>query len=44
VVSQRQCSALQDWLDERKASPDATIERLLQPDQIPPDPFATPSS
>jgi foldase protein PrsA len=42
VVSQRQASALQDWLTERKASPDVTIERLLQPDQIPPDPFATP--
>jgi hypothetical protein len=44
VVSQRQYSALQDWLDERKASPDVTIERMLQPDQIPPDPFATPTS
>jgi foldase protein PrsA len=42
VISQRQAAALQDWLTERRASPDVTIERLLQPDQIPPDPFATP--
>jgi foldase protein PrsA len=42
VLSQRQNSALQDWLTERKASPDVTIERLLQTSQIPPDPFATP--
>lgn len=39
VLSQRQASALSDWLEEQKASPDVEIERLLQPDQIPPDPF-----
>jgi parvulin-like peptidyl-prolyl isomerase len=43
VVSQRKTSALDDWLTERKASPDVTIARMLQPDQIPPDPFATPT-
>ncbi len=41
VVTQRQNSALQDWLQERKASPDVQIERMLTPDQIPPDPFST---
>jgi parvulin-like peptidyl-prolyl isomerase len=41
VLTQRQNSALSDWLTERAASPDVKIERLLQPDQIPPDPFAT---
>ena len=41
VLIQRQNSALIDWLDERKASPDVEIERLLEPDQIPPDPFAS---
>ncbi|MGD8398554.1 MAG: SurA N-terminal domain-containing protein [Anaerolineae bacterium] len=40
VVSQRQNEALQDWLEARKAEPDVEIERLLEPDQIPPDPFA----
>jgi foldase protein PrsA len=44
VLSSRQNSALNDWLTQRKASPDVKIERLLQPDQIPPDPFATASS
>jgi parvulin-like peptidyl-prolyl isomerase len=41
VVSQRQSSALQDWLAERRASPDVKIERLLQPSQIPADPFTS---
>ena len=41
VLSQRQNSALDDWLEERKTSPDVQIERLLQPDQIPADPFST---
>lgn len=39
-LTQRQNSALTDWLDERKQSPDVEIERLLTPEQIPPDPFA----
>jgi parvulin-like peptidyl-prolyl isomerase len=42
VVTQRKSTALDDWLTERRDSPDVTIERLLQPDQIPSDPFATP--
>jgi parvulin-like peptidyl-prolyl isomerase len=42
VLTQRQNSALQDWLTQRKDSPDVKIERLLQTSQIPPDPFATP--
>lgn len=41
VVTQRQNSALSDWLAERKASPDVEIERLREDDQIPPDPFVT---
>lgn len=40
VLTQRQNSALFDWLEEHKASPDLEIERLLEPEQIPPDPFA----
>ena len=40
VLIQRQNSALTDWLAEQKASPDVEIERLLTPEQIPPDPFA----
>ncbi len=39
VLSTRQSSALRDWLEEKKASPDVQIEPLLEPDQIPPDPF-----
>jgi parvulin-like peptidyl-prolyl isomerase len=39
VLSQRQSEALNTWLEERKASPDVEIERLLTPDQIPEDPF-----
>lgn len=39
VLSQRQSQALSTWLEERKASPDVEIERLLTPDQIPDDPF-----
>lgn len=39
VIAQRQNSALSDWLAERKAAPDVEIERLLEPDQVPPDPF-----
>ena len=44
VLSARKNSALTDWLAERKASPEVKIERLLQPDQVPPDPFATAQS
>ena len=40
VLSSRQGSALSDWLAERRDAPDVIIERLLDPDQIPPDPFA----
>ena len=40
VLSQLQSSALANWLEERKNSPDVTIERLLESDQIPPDPFS----
>ena len=40
VLSQRQNSALTDWLAERKSSDDVEIEQLLTPDQIPADPFA----
>ena len=39
VLSQRQASALSDWLEERKASAEVEIERLLEPQDIPPDPF-----
>jgi parvulin-like peptidyl-prolyl isomerase len=39
VLSQSQATALTDWLEERKASPDVEIERLLEPEDIPPDPF-----
>jgi parvulin-like peptidyl-prolyl isomerase len=39
VLNVRQNNALADWLEERKASPDVEIERQLEPDQIPPDPF-----
>jgi parvulin-like peptidyl-prolyl isomerase len=39
VLTLQQNSALQDWLAERKESPETQIERLLEPDQIPPDPF-----
>jgi parvulin-like peptidyl-prolyl isomerase len=41
VLSAQQNSALSDWLAERQASPDVEIERLLESDQIPPDPFAS---
>jgi parvulin-like peptidyl-prolyl isomerase len=41
VLSLRQNSALSDWMEEQKASPDVQIERLLEPEQIPPDPFVT---
>jgi hypothetical protein len=40
VLTAQQSSALSDWLAERQASPDVEIERLLEADQIPPDPFA----
>lgn len=40
VVTFQQNNSLVDWLAERKASPDVEIERLLTPEQIPPDPFA----
>ena len=40
ILTQRQNSALTDWLEEHKTSPDVLIERLLTPEQIPTDPFA----
>lgn len=40
VLSAQQNSALSDWLVERQASPEVQIERLLEADQIAPDPFA----
>lgn len=40
VLTPRQNSALSDWLEEQKALPEVQIERLLEPEQIPPDPFA----
>ena len=40
VLGARQNSALSDWLAEGQASPDVVIERHLETDQIPPDPFA----
>jgi foldase protein PrsA len=39
VVAQRRNSALSDWLQERKASSDVQIERMLTPDKVPADPF-----
>jgi parvulin-like peptidyl-prolyl isomerase len=39
VLQVQQNSALDDWLLERKESPDVEIERLLEPSQIPEDPF-----
>ncbi len=44
VLTTRQNSALSDWLQERKASPDVQVERLLQPDQIPPDSYSSSGS
>jgi parvulin-like peptidyl-prolyl isomerase len=41
VLTLRQNSALSDWLEERKNNPDVQIEKLLEPSQIPPDPFVT---
>jgi parvulin-like peptidyl-prolyl isomerase len=41
VLVSRQNSALSDWLAERQASPDVEIERQLETDQIPSDPFAS---
>lgn len=40
VLLQRQNSALSDWLDGQLSSPDVDIVRLLEPDDIPDDPFA----
>ncbi len=41
VLQDRKSSALYDWLEAQTASPEVAITRLLQPDQIPEDPFAT---
>lgn len=41
VLGPRQSSALSDWLEEQKALPEVQIERLLQPEQIPSDPFVS---
>jgi parvulin-like peptidyl-prolyl isomerase len=40
VLSIRQNTALQDWLEEQKTAPGVEIENLLEADQIPPDPYA----
>jgi hypothetical protein len=40
VLGAQQNSALSAWLAERQASPDVEIERHLETDQIPSDPFA----
>ncbi len=42
VLLQRQNSALTDWLAEQMTSPDVTIERSLNTEDVPDDPFATP--
>jgi parvulin-like peptidyl-prolyl isomerase len=39
VVQPLQDNALNEWLEERKTSPEVQIERLLEPSQIPGDPF-----
>jgi parvulin-like peptidyl-prolyl isomerase len=44
VLTLRQNSALQDWLQQQMESPDVHIERLLTPNLIPPDPYATPTA
>jgi parvulin-like peptidyl-prolyl isomerase len=44
VLNVEQNSALSDWLEKQKASPEVQIERLLEPDQIPPDPFVSTQS
>jgi parvulin-like peptidyl-prolyl isomerase len=43
VVSARQSSALSDWLAQEKASPDVQIDRRLDVNTAPPDPFLTPT-
>lgn len=40
ALLQRQNTALSDWLEERLVAPDVAIVRLLEPGQIPEDPFA----
>ena len=44
VISQRKSSALNEWLTAQIDALGDKIQRLLQPSQIPPDPFATPSA
>lgn len=41
VINSQRSAALTNWLAERNESPEVEIERLLEPDQIPPDPFGT---
>lgn len=43
LLSRRQNLAFSDWLAERLAAEDVEIERLLQPEQIPPDPLQSSS-
>lgn len=43
VISNRKSSALSTWLAAQTEALGDKIQRLLQPSQIPPDPFATPS-
>jgi len=42
IVYPLQAGALDTWLEQRKAQPSVVIERLLDIDQIPEDPFAAP--
>ncbi len=44
VISQRKSNALSEWLTAQTEALGDKIRRLLQPSQIPPDPFATPTS
>jgi parvulin-like peptidyl-prolyl isomerase len=39
VLQPLQDNALNEWIEERKSSPEVEIERLLDPSQIPDDPF-----
>jgi parvulin-like peptidyl-prolyl isomerase len=39
ALSERRYSALDDWLEEQRASPDVQIDWRLEASQIPPDPF-----
>jgi parvulin-like peptidyl-prolyl isomerase len=40
ALSERRYSALTDWIEEQRASPDVQIDWLLDASDIPPDPFS----